>query len=135
MSTSLRNDGGIVARAATPAQRLSPGGGMPPVFVVFIFVGAFAIFLISHRLWRWHLSLEGFQSAPAHFLATRGRNTSGDTTTNGRPEMFDTWIERCSTSKSLEWEEYMVCSMTGLVSLTLMGRHFPFLAYHREILD
>ena len=134
MSPSLSNVRFIVARAATPAQPLSPGGGMPPIFVVFIFVGAFAIFLISHRLWRWHVSLEGFQSTPVHFLATQGRNTSGDTTMNGRPEMFDAWIERCA-SNGLKWEEYMVRSTTGLASLTLMGRHFHFLAHHREILD
>ena len=64
----------------------------------------------------------------------QGRNTSGDSTTNGRPEMFDAWIERYA-SRSLEWEEYMVRSMTRLVSLPLMGRRFHFLAYHREILD
>lgn len=132
MPPSLSNVGTIGARAATPAQPLSPSGGMPPIFVVVIFAGVFTIVLISHRLWRRHVSLEGFQSTPAYFLATRGRNTSGDIT-NGRPEVYDAWIERCA-SKNLEWEDYMVRITTGLVLPPLMVKHTLFLAFHCEIL-
>ncbi|KAN0136191.1 hypothetical protein V8E53_006051 [Lactarius tabidus] len=108
-SPSLSNVGAMIARAVTPTQPFSQNSGMPPVFVVFICTGVFVISLISRIVWRRRrqLSQEAFhwQSAPAYILATRGRNTISDTV-NGRPEMFDTWAERC-TSKSLKWEEYM----------------------------
>ena len=85
---SLSNVGAIVARAATHAQLLSPGGGMPPIFVIFLSSLESSWSFWYCRLWRWHVSPKEFKSAPAYILTTGGRNNSCNTT-NGRPEAFD----------------------------------------------
>ncbi|KAH9022035.1 hypothetical protein EDB84DRAFT_515738 [Lactarius hengduanensis] len=106
--------GAMIARAAisTPSESSSPKGGLPPISIVFICAGFITITMLSLCMWRKLLSGEAFQPVLIHIA--RGRKNDGYPT-NDRPEIFDTWTERC-TSKNLKWEEYVPFSVTVLTA-------------------
>ncbi|KAH8981129.1 hypothetical protein EDB86DRAFT_491734 [Lactarius hatsudake] len=106
--------GAMIARAAISTPPSSPKGGLPPISVVFICAGFIAITMLSLCMWRKLLSGEAFQPILVHIPIARGRKNDGDST-NDRPEMFDTWTERC-TSKNLKWEEYVPFFVTVLTA-------------------
>ena len=134
---SLSNVGAIVAWAATHAQSLSPGGGMPPIFVIF---------------------LSSLESSWSFFdIAICGGGTSPPKNSNPLrpiswpregeitvviPQMVDRRrsTHRWNGVRQKAWNgkntwDYMVRSTTGLVLPPLKGKYFLFLAFYREILD
>ncbi|KAH8980405.1 hypothetical protein EDB92DRAFT_272276 [Lactarius akahatsu] len=106
--------GAMIVRAATSTSSSSPKGALPPISIVFICAGFIAITMFSLCMWRKLLSGEAFQPVLVHIPIARGRKNDGDSA-NDRPEMFDTWTERC-TSKNLKWEEYVPFSVTVLTA-------------------
>ncbi|KAH8986520.1 hypothetical protein EDB86DRAFT_3082778 [Lactarius hatsudake] len=126
----------MIARAAISTPPSSPKGGLPPISVVFICAGFIAITMLSLCMWRKLLSGEAFQPILVHIPIARGRKNDGNST-NDRPEMFDTWTERC-TSKNLKWEEYVASttlSSLGWAITAAYGLPLPFLAFLRDGLD